>query len=183
NAQVFLRLRKIRMEAQRFFELCYRLRHVALAHENFAKIIMRLRKFRIQCGRLLEMLARFGSLASFKKQIAKVDVSIDVIWIILQRLAIFRDCLFWLSMFFQERAIAVLRLRRLRRQTNSRLTFSCGLVLLADLVQEKRVAGMIFSIARLEPQCLLKMRTCLVELSLRRQQRSEINVRLRRART
>ena len=69
------------MEAQRFFELCNRLRHVAFAHENFAKIIMRLRKFRIQCGCLLEMLSRFGSLAVFKKQIAKIDVGIDVIWI------------------------------------------------------------------------------------------------------
>src|SRR5215470_13453996 len=103
------------------------------------------------------MLSGFGSFAIFKKQIAKIDVSIDVIWIVLQRLAIFRDCLSWLSVFFQKRAIAILRLRRFRRQTNSRLTFSCGLVLPTELVQEIRVSRMILSVARLDPQCLFKM--------------------------
>ena len=138
------------MEAQRFFELCYRLRHIALAHENFAEIIMRLRKFRIQRGCFLEMLSRVGSLAGFKKQIAKIDVSIEVIGIILQGLAIFCDCLFWLSVFFQEGAIAIVRLRRLRRQTNSRLTFRSRLVLATELVQKIGVAGVIFSVLRLD---------------------------------
>src|SRR5215510_10195109 len=118
---------------------------------------MRLRKFRIQYGCLLEMLSRFRSLATFKKQIAKIDVSVDVIWIVLQRLAIFRDCFLWLPVFFQERAIAVVRLRRLRGQTNGRLTFSCGLILSIELVQEVRVARMIFSVARFDSQCLLKV--------------------------
>src|SRR4029453_4012140 len=158
------------MEAQRFFELYYRLRHVALAHENFAEIIVRLRKLRIQYGCFLEMLFRFGSLPSFKKQIAKIDVSVDVIWIILQRLAIFRDCLFWLSVFFQERAIAIVRLRRLWRQTNGRFTFRSRLVLATQLVQKMRVAGMIFSVLRLDAYGALKMALCLVEVSLRGQQ-------------
>src|SRR5262245_66535853 len=107
---------------------------------------MGLRKLRIQYGCLLEMLSRFGSLATFKKQIAKIEVSVDVIWIALQRLAIFRDCFLWLPVFFQERAIAVVRLRRLGRQTNGCLTFSCGLVLSIELVQEIRVARMIFRV-------------------------------------
>src|SRR6516164_2743929 len=128
---------------------------------------MRLRKFRIQYGCLLEMVSSFGSLASFKKQIPKINVSIDVIGIVLQRLAIFRDCLLWLPMFLQERAIAIVRLRRPRGQTNSRLTFGCGLVLPTELVQEKGVARMILSVARFDPQCLLKVTVRRVELSLR----------------
>src|SRR5215831_7582139 len=40
---------------------------------------------------------------------------------------------------------------------------------------------MIFGVARFDPQCLLKMALCRFELSLRRQQRSKINVCLRRA--
>src|SRR4030095_3098410 len=120
-------------------------------------------------GCLVEMLSRFGSLASFKKQIPKIDVGVDVIWIVQQRLAIFRDCLFWLPVFFQERAIAIVRLRRLRCQTNGRLAFSCSLILSIQFVQEIRVARMILRIAGLNPQSLLKVALCLAELSLSQQ--------------
>ena len=138
------------MEAQRFFELCNRLGNVALTHENLSKIIVRLGQFRVEFGRLLKMLSGFRQLAFFQKQTPQIDVGVDVSRIQLQSLSIFRDCLFWLSVFFQERTIAIVRLRRLWRQTNGRFTFSSGLVLATELVQKIGVAGMIFSVLRLD---------------------------------
>ena len=121
------------MEAQRLFELCNRLGNVALAHENLSKIIVRLSQFRVKFRRLLKMLSSFRQLAFFQKQSTQIDVSVDVSRIQLQSLPIFCDCLVWLSVFFQECAIAIVRLRRLWRQTNGRFTIQkppgpCGRV-------------------------------------------------------
>src|SRR5205814_10591472 len=100
---------------------------------------------------LLEMLFRLGSLAGFKKQIPEIDVSAEMIWIIPQRLAVFRDGLFWRSVFFQERAVAIVRLRRPRLQTHSGLAFSCGLFFATKLLQQVRVARMVFGVRRFAP--------------------------------
>ena len=97
------------------------------------------------------MLSGFRKLAFFQKQPTQIEMGINVGRIQLQSLSIFRACLFWLSLSFQERTIAIARLRRLRRQTNSRLTFTCRLVLATQLVQKIGVAGMIFSVLRLDP--------------------------------
>src|SRR6476620_10739185 len=96
------------------------------------------------------MLSGFRQLTFFQKQTTQIEVGVDVGRIQLQSLSIFRDCLFWLAMSFEKRTIAIVRLRRLRRQTNSGLTLTCRLVLAAQLVQKIGVAGMIFSVLRLD---------------------------------
>jgi len=122
------------MKAQCFFELCYRLRNVALTHEDLSKIIVRLSQLWVEFRRFLKMLSSFRQFAFFQKQNTQVDVSVDVSRIQLQSLPIFRDCLFWLSVFFQERTITIVRLRRFWRQPNRRFTFSSSLVLATELV-------------------------------------------------
>src|SRR5436190_12992047 len=96
------------------------------------------------------MIFCFRSLAIFKKQTTQIDMGVDVARIQLQSLSIFRDRLFWLPMFFQERTITVVRLRRLWRQTNGSFTFRSRLVLETKLVQNIGVSGMIFSVLRLD---------------------------------
>src|SRR5436190_10405856 len=109
------------------------------------------------------MLSCFLRLALFKKQTTQIDVGVDVSWVQRQGLSVVGNRLFAVAVFFQERAIAIVRLRRVRRQTNGRFTFRSRLVLATELVQKIGVAGMIFSVARLDPQSLLKMALCRVE--------------------
>ena len=122
------------METQCLFELGNRLRNVALTHENFSKIIVRLGQFWVEFGRFLKMLSGFREVAFFQKQTTQIDVRIDVGRIQLQSLSILRGCLFRLSVFFQERTIAIVRLRRLWRQTNGRFRFRSRLVFATELV-------------------------------------------------
>ena len=77
-------------------------------------------------------------------------MGIDVIWSQLQGLSIFRNRLLGFTVFFQERTIAIVRLRGLRRQTNGGFTFSSRLVVVTELVQKIRVTGMIFGVVRLD---------------------------------
>src|SRR5204862_7683709 len=115
------------------------------------------------------MLSCLRDLATFKEQIAQIDMAIEVIWIELQRLPILRNRLVRFAVLFKESTIAIVRLRGARRQADGRLTFNSRFVLAAKLVQEIRVAGMIFSVVRLDPQCLFEMLLCVIELPIRRQ--------------
>jgi hypothetical protein len=95
------------------------------------------------------MLSGFRQLAFFQKQTTQIEMGINVGRIQLQSLSIFRDCLFWLSMSFQERTIAIVRLRRLGARRIA-VSHSSRLVLATQLVQKIGVAGMIFSVLRLD---------------------------------
>src|SRR4029078_707701 len=158
------------MGPERLFELCNRLRNVALTQENLSKIIVRLGQFRVQFSRLFKMASSFRQLSFAQKQGTQIDVSVDVSRIQLQSLSVFCNCLFWLSVFFQECTVTVMRLRRFWRETNRSLRLRSRLFLSAELIQKISIAGMIFGVLRFDASCLLKVALGVAELALGRQQ-------------
>ena len=84
-------------------------------------------------------------------------MSIDQTGIELQGLAVMRNCFLDFAVFFQERAIAVLRLSGLGGQSNGRFAFGGRLVVVAELFQKISIARVILGIIGLDAQRLFKM--------------------------
>src|SRR5437899_10708513 len=70
----------------------------------------------------------------------------------LQSLSVVRNCFVEFAVFFQERAIAVVRLGGPGGQSNGRFAFGSRLVVVTELLQNISIAGMILGIVGLDSQ-------------------------------
>ena len=70
----------------------------------------------------------------------------------MQSLSVVRNCFVEFAVFFQERAIAVVRLGGPGGQSNGRFAFGSRLVVVTELLQNISIAGMILGIVGLDSQ-------------------------------
>src|SRR5205823_9723359 len=165
DAQVFLGFRKVGMETQRLFELQDRLGEIAFAHENLTQEVMWLSEFRVEIGCLLKMVLCFRKISLIKKQTSEVDMSIDQTGIELQGLAVMPNCFLDFATFFQERAIAVVRLGGPGGESNGRFGFGSRFIVVTELFEKISIARVILGIIGINPQRLFKMCLRLLEIS------------------
>src|SRR5437867_4832199 len=129
---------------------------------------MWLRKFWVEVGRLLKVIFRFGDVAVVEKQTSEVNMGVNQTCIGLQSFSVLRNCFVDFAMFFQEGAIAVMRLRGPGRQSNGGFAFGSRLLIMTEVLQKISIAGVILGIVRIDPQRLFKMSLRLVQFSFLR---------------
>src|SRR6266436_5540529 len=113
---------------------------------------MRLGELWFDPGRLQIMRFCFRQVALFEKRTSKVDMSIDETRINLHSLPILRNCLLKPPVFFQEGPIAIPRRRRPWSQPDGSFAFRSRLLVAAESLEKRGVAGMVLGVVRVDPK-------------------------------